>query len=270
MLQACRVEDRLVVTWRLPALRGLERLTRECREGLRALPLLLNEQRPGAARRAELRARAEILLREADVRTLTGRLAEQEQKAAWLAPASAAAPAGDPDVGVWWAESLAPPEQAPAWVGDVPDAWEEAPELDAVIVDGRAYPLDDPEAVAQAREALISREAEEMVGEAQQIETAPGTVVNVGFGEYRRISTMSTRTLWAPWLEEVTLTPGVKRALKVLERAARNRSGRVWERLRAEAIRRLEGREPRPGREPEASPEWEALLLTEETGGASA
>ena len=273
-------EDRLTITWRVPALATLERRAREVREGLRALPNLIRQVLPDrSARQRELRARAELLLREAELRALSRRLAEAEARAARPAPAPAAVAVADLDRGVWWAETLAPPEEAPVWVGDLPDAWEEAPDPDgwqeephpdAVTIDGRTYPLDDPEAIAQAREALISREVEEMVGEAQQIETSPGTIVNVGCNEYRRIPTMSTRTLWAPWLEAVTLTPGVKRALKVLERAARNRSGRVWERLRAEAIGRLEGREPRPGREAEPCPEWEALLLAEERVRASA
>lgn len=263
--------------WRLAAAPRFVDLAQEWREGLRALPLLLRIRHPDPSRKAELRARAELLLRETEIRALSRRLAEAEERAARSAPAPAAV--AELDRGVWWAETLAPPEEAPIWVGDMPDAWEEArdpdgwqedPHPDAVTIEGRTYPLDDPEAIAQAREALISREVEEMVGEAQQIETSPGSVVNVGYNEYRRIPTMSTRTLWAPWLESVTLTPGVTRALKVLERAARRRSGRVWERLRAQAIRRLEGLDPRPGREAEPCPEWEALLLAEERIGASA
>ncbi len=135
-------------------------------------------------------------------------------------------------------------------------------------IDGRLYPLDDPEAVEQAREVLIDREVAWMVSEAREIEVSPGSVVNVGYNEYRLIPTMSTRTLWAPWLQEVTLTAGVKRARQVLERAARRRSGRVYERLRDVAIQRLEGREPRPGQEAEPCPEWQALpAVTEVDAG---
>lgn len=262
-------EDRLIITWRVPALAALECKAREVREGLRALPLLIRRALPDrSARRRELRARAELLLREAELRALRERLAEEEARARQGQEAPAA-PNESP--GDWWDERLAPPEEEPVWVGDPGTAWEETAaageetdQAGAVEIDGDAFPLDDPEAIGLARQRLIDREISWMLAELRQVEVIQGGLADGGFGERVRWGTTSTRHEWAPWLQRVAGMGGVKEARRVVERAVSRQKGAVYERLVAEAVARLAGESPRPG-EPwaEPAPEWQALVTAD-------
>lgn len=211
------VEGSLVVIMaEVPLLGRIQAARRWVRE---ELPMLL---RPW--QRVERQLRAELAAKEAEIQRLAAQVESAQRCVDELVAALEAVEQG---------------EQAAA---DVPAAEPEP----------QAQPDADPLATPEVREALraclIEQEIDLMLYELSQIETVPAAVVEAEPGVYRRVGSGSTKDLWAPWLARVSgIRSGVTRAREVVEAAARRRSGPVWERLREEAIARLEGKRPRPG-----------------------